>query len=230
MKRIGILGGMSPESTIIYYRLLNEGVRRALGPLATADCLIASMNFGEIQALQKAGNWDEAGRRLANAACGLERAGAELIVMATNTMHKCAEAIESALSIPFLHIADATAVRLKADDREAPLLLGTAYTMEQDFYKGRLIADHGLTVRIPNPAERADIHAIIFDELVNGIVQAKSRDAYLQVAHRHAEAGADSLILGCTEIGMLLDETNAPLPVYDTARIHCDVALEMALG
>lgn len=228
MKRIGILGGMSPESTVIYYRLLNEGAQRALGPLATADCLIASMNFAEIQAMQKAGAWDEAGEHLASAARGLEAAGADLVIMATNTMHKCAEAIESALSVPFLHIADATGERLKRDGCKRPLLLGTAYTMEQDFYKARLIADHGLDVMIPSEAERRLIHAIIFDELVNGVVREESRGAYIAIAARHAGGGADSVILGCTEIGMLLDAGNSPLPVYDTARIHCEIALDKA--
>ncbi len=230
MKRIGIIGGMSPESTVIYYRALNEGARLALGPLATADCLIASMNFGEIQAMQKAGDWDGAGRHLARAASGLQAAGAELIILATNTMHRCTAAIERAIDVPFLHIADATAARLKADGRTRPLLLGTAYTMEQDFYKGRLIDDHGLNVITPDEEDRASIHAIIFDELVNGIVREDSRTAYLDIVARHADAGADSVILGCTEVGMLLNAENAPLPPYDTAKLHCDVALELALA
>ncbi|WP_300379882.1 aspartate/glutamate racemase family protein [Henriciella sp.] len=230
MKRIGILGGMSPESTVIYYRLLNEGARKALGPLSTADCLIASMNFGEIQAMQKAGEWDRAGDHLARAAKGLEAAGADLIILATNTMHQCAPAIETALQVPFLHIADATAARLTAEGRNKPLLLGTAYTMEQDFYKGRLSRAHGIHAMIPAPAERALIHSIIFDELVNGVVREESRSAYLAIVARHAAERADSVILGCTEIGMLLDDGNSPLPVYDTAAIHCAVALETALA
>ncbi|MGB3626581.1 MAG: amino acid racemase [Henriciella sp.] len=230
MKRIGILGGMSPESTIIYYRALNEGARAALGPLDTADCLIASVNFGAIQAMQKAGEWERAGLHLAEAAEGLEAAGAELIILATNTMHRCAPAIEAAVTIPFLHIADATAAHLKRDGRKAPLLLGTAYTMEQDFYKGRLIEEHGLDIITPDDTERARIHAIIFDELVNGIATDESRNAYLDIVARHADAGADSVILGCTEIGMLLSSANSPLPVYDTALIHCAVALEKALA
>ncbi|MEQ8557353.1 MAG: aspartate/glutamate racemase family protein [Henriciella sp.] len=230
MKRIGILGGMSPESTVIYYRLLNEGARHALGPLATADCLIASMNFGEIQAMQKAGEWEKAGEHLARAAKGLEAAGADLIILATNTMHRCASAIENALTVPFLHIADATAEKLKADGRSKPLLLGTAYTMEQDFYKGRLINDHGMDVIIPSAAERELIHSIIFEELVNGVVREESRGAYIAIVARHAAAGADSVILGCTEIGMLLDGSNSVLPVYDTARIHCEIALDRALA
>lgn len=230
MKRIGILGGMSPESTVIYYRALNDGARQALGPLATADCLIASMNFADIQAMQKAGDWDRAGAHLAQAAKGLEAAGAGLVILATNTMHRCAGAIEAAVSVPFLHIADATAARLKADGRSKPLLLGTAYTMEQDFYKGRLIDDHEIGVVIPDADERALIHTIIFDELVNGLVREDSRRAYLDIVARHAAGGADSVILGCTEIGMLLNAENAPLPPYDTAAIHCDVALERALA
>ena len=230
MKRIGILGGMSPESTIIYYRELNAGARAALGPLESADCLIASMNFGDIQRMQKAGDWDGAGALLGRAAKGLQDGGADLVLLATNTMHKCADAIEAAISVPFLHIADATGVKLKSDGRTRPLLLGTAYTMEQDFYKGRLRQDHGLEVVIPGDADRARIHAIIFGELVNGITTDESRAAYIDIVRQHAAAGADSVILGCTEIGMLLNDTNSPLPVYDTALIHCEVALEMALG
>ena len=230
MKRIGILGGMSPESTIIYYRALNAGARERLGALATADCVIASMNFGEIQAMQKAGDWAGAGEHIASAAKGLEAAGVDLILLATNTMHRCADAIENALGVPFLHIADATAIRLKSDGRARPLLLGTAYTMEQDFYKGRLADQHGLAVIVPGEADRARIHAIIFDELVNGIVREESRDAFLDIVRKYGKAGANSVILGCTEIGMLLDASNSPLPVYDTALIHCEVALDLALG
>lgn len=230
MKRIGILGGMSPESTIIYYRALNAGARERLGALATADCVIASMDFGEIQAMQKAGDWAGAGAQLASAAKGLEAAGVDLILLATNTMHRCADTIENALGVPFLHIADATAIRLKSDGRGRPLLLGTAYTMEQDFYKGRLADQHGLGVIVPGETDRTRIHAIIFDELVNGIVREKSRDAFLDIVRKYGKAGADSVILGCTEIGMLLDDSNSPLPVYDTALIHCEVALDLALG
>lgn len=228
MKRIGILGGMSPESTVIYYRALNAGARARLGELATADCIIASMNFGEIQAMQKAGDWAGAGRHLAHAAKELEAAGVDLVLLATNTMHRCAEAIESALGVPFLHIADATAIRLKADGRARPLLLGTAYTMEQDFYKGRLADQHGLGVIVPGAADRARIHGVIFDELVNGVVSEGSRNAFLEIVSKYSEAGADSVILGCTETGMLLDAGNSPLPVYDTALIHCQVALDLA--
>lgn len=230
MKRIGILGGMSPESTIIYYRALNAGARERLGALATANCVIASMNFGEIQAMQKAGDWAGAGDHLARAAKGLEAAGVDLILLATNTMHRCAHVIEDALGVPFLHIADATAIRLKSEGRARPLLLGTAYTMEQDFYKGRLADQHGLGVIVPGEADRARIHGVIFDELVNGIATEASRDAFLDIVRKYGTAGADSVILGCTEIGMLLDAGNSPLPVYDTALIHCEVALEMALA
>lgn len=229
-KRIGIIGGMSPESTMIYYRALNEGARAALGPLATADCLIASVNFADIQAMQKAGDWDRAGLHLAEVAEGLEAAGADLLILATNTMHRCAPAIEAAITIPFLHIADATAAHLTRDGRTSPLLLGTAYTMEQDFYKGRLIEDHGLKVIVPEEADRARIHTIIFEELVNGVTREESRQAYLDIVSKYAEAGTDSVILGCTEIGMLLNAGNSPLPVYDTALIHCAVALERAIA
>lgn len=230
MKRIGILGGMSPESTVIYYRALNEGARHALGPLATADCLIASVNFAQIQTWQKQGNWEAAGNFLAERALGLERAGADIILLATNTMHKCAASIEAALSVPFLHIADATAACLKRDGRRRPLLLGTAYTMEQDFYKGRLRDRHGIDIVIPDDTERAMVHAAIFDELVNGTITEKSQAAFVNLVAQYAANGADSVILGCTEIGMLLDEQNAPLPPYDTARLHCEEALRLALA
>lgn len=229
MKRIGLLGGMSPESTMIYYRTLNDGARNVLGPLDTADCLIASMNFADIQAMQKAGDWDAAGAHLAHAAKGLEAAGADIILLATNTMHRCAPAIEAAVSVPFLHIADAAGARLTRDGRRAPLLLGTAYTMEQDFYKKRLSERHAQDVMIPDAEDRAATHTIIFDELVNGITRETSRQTYLDIVRKAAARGADSVILGCTEIGMLLDVENCPLPVYDTALIHCAIALEWAV-
>jgi aspartate racemase len=230
LKRIGILGGMSPESTVIYYRALNEGVSKTLGPTATADCLIASMNFAEIQAMQKAGEWEKAGDCLAHAAKGLEQAGAGIIILATNAMHRCADQIEAALSVPFLHIADATAAKLDAARCARPLLLGTRYTMEQDFYRGRLSDTQGLNVLIPDEGDRTIIHETIFSELVNGVVREESRSAFIDIVGKYAGRGADGVILGCTEIGLLLNGGNSPVPAYDTALIHCEVAIEQALA
>ncbi|MEO0981401.1 MAG: aspartate/glutamate racemase family protein [Pseudomonadota bacterium] len=230
MKTIGILGGMSPESTMIYYRALNDGVRARFGGHASADILLRSVNFAETHAMQQAGEWDAAGAKLAQHALALEGAGAELIILATNTMHKCAGPIEAVLDIPFLHIADATAARLKADGRTRPALLGTAFTMTEDFYTRRLEDKHGLEALTPDHADQAVIHAVIFNELVKGVVEPGSQQAYLEIAGRLKDAGADSLILGCTEIGMLIHPANAPLPVYDTALIHAEAALEAAFS
>ena len=229
MKTIGILGGMSSESTALYYTRLNAGARARLGGLHGADLLIRSVDFGVIEKLQAADDWDGAGALLAKAARGLEAGGAELLILATNTMHKIAPAIEGAVSIPFLHIADATAAALKAQGRARPGLMATAYTMEQVFYTGRL-RDAGLSPLIPDDADRAETHRIIYEELCLGETRAQSRAEYIAIAGRLRDAGADSLILGCTEVGMLLDDGNAPLPVFDTTAIHCDAALEAAFG
>ncbi|MGG7564917.1 aspartate/glutamate racemase family protein [Rhodovulum sp. DZ06] len=229
MKTIGILGGMSCESTALYYARLNAGARARLGGLHSADCLIRSVDFGVIEAMQARGDWDGAGAALAGAAKGLEAGGADLLILATNTMHKVAPAIEAAVSIPFLHIADATAAALKAAGKSRPGLMATAYTMEQDFYTGRLRAA-GLAPVIPGDADRAETHRIIYDELCLGETRPESRASYEGIAGRLGEAGADSLILGCTEVGMLLDGGNSPLPVFDTTLIHCDAALEAAFA
>ena len=229
MKTIGILGGMSPESTTTYYKTLNMLTRARLGGYASAQILLYSVNFAETHAAQIAGDWNGIGQDLAAAAARLERAGADLILLATNTMHKCAPAIEAAIGLPFLHIGEACAARLKRDGRQRPALLGTAFTMEENFYTARLAANH-LSPVIPNAAQRNDIHTIIFDELVHGIVSATSRARYIEIVTDLAAKGADSVILGCTEIGMLLNADNSPLPPYDTAHIHCETAIEMALG
>jgi len=230
MKTIGILGGMSPESTVTYYKTLNGLMKQRLGGHASAKLLIHSVNFAETHAAQLAGDWDGIGADLAGAAVGLERAGADVILLATNTMHTCAAAIEAAVTVPFLHIADACGARLKADGHARPALLGTAYTMEQAFYTGRIAEHFGMDVKVPSKADRADIHRIIFDELVNGTAAAGSRAIYIEITETLKAGGADSVILGCTEIGMLLDETNSPLPVYDTALIHCEAAADFALA
>ena len=229
MKTIGILGGMSPESTVSYYKTLNALAKAKLGGYASAKILLHSVNFAETHAAQIAENWDGIGSDLAKAAAGLERAGADMILLATNTMHKCAAAIEDAITVPFLHIGEACAARLKADGRERPILLGTAFTMEEDFYTAKLEA-YDLEPIIPNAEQRKDIHAIIFDELVHGFTNETSRSRYIDIVASLTARGADSVILGCTEIGMLLDETTSPLPVYDTALIHCAAATDFALA
>jgi len=231
MKLIGIIGGMSCESTALYYDALNRGARARLGGLSSAECLIWSVDFARIESMQAEGRWTQAGGELAAIAGKLEGAGAEIILLATNTMHKVAAPIEAALSSArFLHIADATGARIKSAGFQRPAIMATAYTMEQEFYTGRLRAKHGLEPVIPNDADRAETHRIIYDELCLGETRPESRAAYEAVAGRLAEAGADCLILGCTEVGMLLSEANSPLPVFDTTLIHCDAALDAALA
>lgn len=229
MKTIGILGGMSCESTALYYARLNAGARERLGGLHSADCLIRSLDFAQVERLQAAGDWDAAGAMLAAAARGLQAGGADLMILATNTMHKVAGAIGEAVSIPFLHIADATAQALVEAGMTRPGLMATAYTMEQRFYLDRLRAA-GLSPITPGDADRAETHRIIYDELCRGEIREESRAAYEAIAGRLRAAGADSLILGCTEVGMLLSPANSPLPVFDTTHIHCDAALAAALA
>lgn len=229
MKMVGIIGGMSAESTATYYAALNAAVRKRLGGLHSARLLLWSVDFAEIAELQKQGKWEEQGQILASIARKLEAAGAEAIVLATNTMHKVAPAIEAAVKIPFLHIAEATAQAIRAQSLKRPALMATAYTMEQDFYKERLIR-HGLEVIIPNDADRAETHRIIYDELCKGVVTDASRASYIAIAERLKAQGADCLILGCTEVGMLLNAGNVPMPVFDTTLIHVEAAVEFALG
>lgn len=228
MKTIGILGGMSAASTALYYDRLNAGARARLGGLHSASLLIRSLDFAGVAALQEAGDWDAAGALLQREALGLESAGADLLVLASNTMHKVADRMVRDLRIPFLHIADATAAAVLAAGHARPGLLATAYTMEQAFYTDRLRA-LGLDPVVPGAEDRATVHRIIYDELCKGIVTDTSRAACEGVARRLAGAGADSLILGCTEVGMLLGAANAALPVFDTTLIHCDRALDLAL-
>ncbi len=228
MRTIGILGGMSAASTALYYARLVERTRERLGGLHSPEILLRSVDFAEIAALQAAGRWDMAGRRLGAEAAALERAGAGVVILATNTMHKVAPAIEGALGVPFLHIADATAFRVRAAGHARPGLMATAYTMEDDFYTGRLEA-RGLAPLVPEPEDRAETHRVIYEELCREEIRAGSRDAFVAIAGRLAARGADCLILGCTEVGLLLSETNSPLPVFDTVFIHCDAALDAAL-
>ena len=230
MKVIGLIGGMSCESTAHYYARLNERVRAALGGLHSAEILMWSVDFAPIAAMQAEGRWQDAGRQLAGIAKRLEQAGADVLVLATNTMHKVADTIEAAVGIPFLHIADATALKIRAAGLRRPAIMATRFTMEQDFYTGRLRDKFGLETLIPDEADRVLVHQIIYDELCVGRVTETSRAAFVDVAQRLAAKGADCLVLGCTEVGMLLDERNAPLPIFDTTLIHADAAVSFALG
>jgi aspartate racemase len=229
MKTIGLIGGMSWESTTEYYRLINEGVRSRLGGLHSAKCLMFSVDFAEIEELQRQGRWDEAGQVMAAAARSLERGGADFIVLCTNTMHKLTAQIEAAVSIPFLHIADATAARIRAAGSHSVGLLGTRFTMQEDFYKGRLETRYNLRVLIPPAQARETVHAVIYTELCLGITREESRQAYRQILHDLAQAGAQGIILGCTEIGLLVKPEDSPVPLFDTTLIHAEAAVEHAL-
>jgi len=230
MRTIGLIGGMSWESSAEYYRIINQGVRDRLGPTASASCLLWSFNFAEIEALQHKGDWDGLTARMTEAARTLEAGGAELLLICTNTMHRTAPAIEAAVTIPLVHIADPTAERIKAAGLRSVGLLGTAFTMEQDFYKGRLAERHGLDVVIPDAADRAEVHRIIYEELVAGRILDTSRDRYRAVIRRLVEAGAEAVILGCTEIMLLIGAQDSPVPVFDTTALHAHAAIERALA
>ncbi|MFC4713512.1 aspartate/glutamate racemase family protein [Planococcus dechangensis] len=228
MKTIGLIGGMSWESSAEYYRLLNEQVKQRLGGLHSAKCLMYSDDFEEIERFQSEGKWEEAGERLADVARSLEKGGAELIVLCTNTMHKVISSIEEAVSVPVLHIADATAKKIEANHLHTVGLLGTKYTMEQEFYKER-IADSGIKVLIPEAAERDMINQVIFDELCLGEIKDSSKVKYQQAIQNLIDRGAEGIILGCTEIGLLIHEEDAEVPLFDTAKIHVEAALNEAL-
>jgi aspartate racemase len=230
MKVIGLIGGMSCESTAHYYKHLNDRVRAQLGGLHSAEILMWSIDFAPIAQMQDEDRWQEAGAHLAGIGQRLEQAGAEVLVLATNTMHKVADAIEASISIPLIHIANATAQKIRAAGKRKPALLATKFTMEQDFYTGRLREKFGLDVVVPDQADRTLVHQIIYDELCLGRVTDTSRRAFVDVAQQLSSRGADCLILGCTEVAMLLDESNAPLPIFDTALIHADAAVDFALG
>ena len=228
MKRIGLIGGMSWESSAEYYRIINELVRDRLGGLHSADCLLLSLDFAEIEEMQTAGRWDDAAQRLTEAARTLESGGADLLVLCTNTMHKVADAVSAGVEVPLLHLADATADAVLAAGIGRVGLLGTAFTMEQDFYRDRL-ADHGLEVVVPDAEDRALVHRVIYDELCLGLVRDASRDAYQSVIGRLVERGAEGVILGCTEIEQLIGQADSPVPVFPTTRIHAEAAVELAL-
>jgi aspartate racemase len=227
---IGLIGGMSWESSAEYYRILNQGVRDRLGPTASARCLLWSFDFSEIEALQHQGDWQGLIARMINAARRLEAAGAEMLLICTNTMHRMAPEVQAAVRIPLLHIADPTAERIKAEGFGKVGLLGTAFTMEHDFYKGRLSERHGLDVIVPRDADRITVHRIIYEELVAGKVIASSRDAYRAVIARLIEDGAEAIILGCTEIMLLVRPEDSAVPLFDTTRIHAEAAITAALN
>jgi aspartate racemase len=230
VRTIGLIGGMSWESSAEYYRLINESVRRRLGGHHSAASLMLSVDFAEIEELQREERWDEAARHLIDAAKRLERGGAEFVVLCTNTMHRVAEELSAAIEIPLLHIADPTAEQIRARGISTVGLLGTRYTMEQDFYPGRLRDRHGLDVVVPNDGDRAIVHQVIYEELVLGRVEDASRVAYEEIIARLVEAGAQGVILGCTEIGLLVRADDAPVPLFDTTRIHAERAVEMAVA
>ncbi|TXH88377.1 MAG: aspartate/glutamate racemase family protein [Rhodoferax sp.] len=229
MKTIGLIGGMSWESTVPYYRTINETVKEHLGGLHSAKVVLYSMDFAEIEHLQKVGDWDTAGRLLASAAQALERAGAQCVVLCTNTMHKVAPAIEAAVSIPLLHIADPTAQAIQAAGVTTVGLLGTRFTMEQAFYKDRLSEKHGLQVLVPPPDARDTVHSIIYEELCLGQVRDDSRQAYRVTMADLVAQGAQAIILGCTEISLLVGPQDASVPLFDTTAIHARSAALWAL-
>jgi aspartate racemase len=230
VKTIGLLGGMSWESSLEYYRIINQLVKQRRGGLHSAKCLLYSLNFAEVQSLQHEGRWDEAGALLARAAQSLEAAGADFLLLCTNTMHKTAEQIAGRVSIPLLHIADATAEQVKSSGLKTVGLLGTRFTMEDDFYRGRLTKRHALTVLVPKEPERQIVHRVIYDELCRGEVLAKSKEEYIQIMSRLVASGAEAIILGCTEIGLLIGPDDCAVPVFDTTRIHAQQAVELALA
>jgi amino-acid racemase len=230
VRTIGLLGGMSWESSIEYYRFVNERARDRLGGLHSARSLMFSFDFDEIEQLQRAGQWELAGERLAAAARDVESAGAELLVLCTNTMHTVADAVQDVVSIPLLHIVDPTAQAIKDAGLSTVGLVGTRYTMEGDFYRGRLESEHGLRALIPDEPQRTAIHEIIYGELVVGVIRDESRRRYLEAVDALIERGAEGIILGCTEIELLLDPSELPVPAFDTTRLHAWAAVDAALA
>ncbi|ORF28994.1 aspartate racemase [Snodgrassella alvi] len=229
MKTIGLLGGMSWESSAEYYRMINEQVRERLGGTHSARSIMLSVDFAEIEALQHQGRWDELAENMCTAACQLEQGGAQCIVICTNTMHRMAEQVQNSITIPLLHIADATAKQICSQKLQKVGLLGTEFTMKQDFYKGRLTEKFGLEVLIPDDKDCQTIHKIIYEELVSGIIREESRQQYRQIIRRLADKGAQAIILGCTEIMLLVSQDDSPVPVFDTTAIHATAAVDWAL-
>lgn len=229
MKTIGLLGGMSWESSLEYYRIINERTKAKLGGLHSAKSIMVSVDFADVEILQHQGRWAEAAKMLVEAAKNLENGGADLIVLCTNTMHKVADDLQAQVKIPFLHIADPTARLVKASGIQKIGLLGTRFTMEEEFYKGRLAQKHGLDVSIPNAQEREIIHRVIYDELVLGKIDPGSKARYIEIMQRMVREGAEGIILGCTEIGLLVHSEDSRVPLFDTTRIHAEAAVDYAL-
>lgn len=230
MKTIGLIGGMSWESSIEYYRIINETVRVKLGGLHSAKSVMYSVDFAEIEALQQEGRWEDATNLMIDAAHQVERGGADFLLICTNTMHKMADEVQENIGVPLLHIADATADKIKAKGLRVVGLLGTRYTMEEDFYRGRLIERHGLEVLIPDEDDRRVVHQVIYGELVMGKIEPSSKARYKEIIEAMIREGAEGIILGCTEIGLLVGEGDVTVPVFDTTFIHATTAVEYALG
>ncbi len=230
MKTIGVIGGMSWESTTTYYQLLNRGVKAALGGLHSAKIVLVSVDFAEIERLQHQGDWERTAAILATAARQLELAGADFFIIATNTMHKVAPDVEKAVAIPLLHIADATAEMLQHDGIQKVGLLGTRFTMEQDFYKGKLQSDFRIEVLVPDEVARAAVHEVIYQELCLGVIQDSSRQRYLEVVSSLHARGAEAVMLGCTEIALLIQQEHTKIPLYDTTEIHAKAAVQYAIS
>lgn len=229
MKTIGLIGGMSWESSIEYYRYINETIKEKLGGLHSAKSIMYSVDFSEIETFQHQGRWAEAARMLIEAAKYLENGGADFIVLCTNTMHKVADDIQASVNIPFLHIADATAQLVKASGIQTIGLLGTRFTMEEDFYKGRLLEKYGLNVIVPSAEEREIVHRVIYEELVVGRIEPSSKAQYIDIIEQMISQGVKGVILGCTEIGLLIHQEDSRVPLFDTTRIHAEAAVEYAL-
>ena len=229
MKTLGLIGGMSWESSAVYYQLINQLVKEKLGGFHSCKCLMYSVDFAEVETLQHQGDWARLDAQMADAAQRLERGGADLIVLCTNTMHQCANAILKAVDVPFLHIADATAEAIMESGLQRVGLLGTRFTMERDFYKGRLQDRHGIEVLIPNEEERAAVHRIIYEELVMGDIRPASRTVYQKVVSNLQDQGVEGIVLGCTEIPLLIGADDVSLPVFDTTQIHAQKAVARIL-
>jgi aspartate racemase len=229
MKTIGMIGGMSWESSIEYYRIVNEAVKERLGDLHSAKCLMVSVDFAEIELLQRQDRWEEATQAMIEAARQVEAGGADFLIICTNTMHKMADQVQASLGIPLLHIADATAEAVKSRGLKRVGLLGTRFTMEGDFYRGRLVDKYSLEVLIPGPADREIVHRVIYEELVLGRIEPASKAEYLRIIAGLSAAGAEGIILGCTEIGLLVSQADSRLPLFDTTRIHALAAVQFAL-
>lgn len=230
MKTIGLIGGMSWESSIEYYRIINQAVREALGGVHSAKCVMFSLDFAEIEELQNWGDWEEATRIMVESARLVEKGGADFVLICTNTMHLMAEEVQEGINLPLLHIADATAQAVKRKKLNTVGLLGTQFTMEKEFYRGRLEKRHQLKVLVPDQEKREAVHQVIYDELVKGKIEGNSREMYREVISSLVARGAQGIVLGCTEIGLLVKQEDVPVPVFDTMEIHALAAVDAALG